>query len=92
MKDYLTSLLRPLLEKPDALEITESTDDMGLLFSIRVDLRDMGYIVGKEGATAKAIRKMAKMYSVRSRIRASVLLLEPHGSTITHKPTEHGTN
>lgn len=78
MKEYLEAVVGPLLLEPSAMEVTESRDDLGVLLSMKVALPDMGMVVGKEGATAKAIRQLLKMYGARQKARISVRFLEPN--------------
>lgn len=77
MKEYLTQLINPLLDNPNSLNIMESEDEKGKLFSIRVSKVDMGRIIGKEGNTISAIRNILHSVAVRRKEVVNLKVLEP---------------
>ena len=76
MKDLLEFLARQLVEHPDAVEVTEVTDERGLLLQLRVDPEDVGKIIGKGGRTARAIRTVVRAAGTRSGVHAAVEILD----------------
>jgi predicted RNA-binding protein YlqC (UPF0109 family) len=85
ISDYLSAILTPLLNHPEALTVTETQDQMGILLSVMVHKEDMGVVVGKAGETAKAVRHLVRIVGIRSNARVSVKINEPMGSTYTAK-------
>lgn len=77
MKSYLTLLISPILDYPDALTIDEIDDEQGKLFSVRVSKNDMGRVIGKEGQTVKLIRNFVAIVAARKGEKVSVKVLEP---------------
>lgn len=77
MKEYLTSLVTPLLTEPQALFISEARDEQGTFLSMNVSKPDMGRVLGKNGDTIKAIRTI--LFAVGGMAKQSVRLkvLEP---------------
>ena len=73
--DYLRALITPLLIEPQALVITQSEDDMGVLLSVNVSKKDMGRIIGKSGEAIKSIRVLTRIAGTPNRV--SVKVLEP---------------
>lgn len=86
IEQYLTDLIRPLLTKPDAAQISQSIDDMGILLTLVVAPEDMGPIIGKSGETAKAIRHLMRIAGVKHNARVSVKINEPDGSPYRPRP------
>ncbi len=66
VKELLEYLAREIVDDPDAVEVTESTDDRGLLFTLRVAQDDMGKVIGRGGRTARSIRTVMKAAAVRA--------------------------
>jgi predicted RNA-binding protein YlqC (UPF0109 family) len=66
VKDLLEFLARELVDNPDAVKVTEVTDDRGLLLQLSVDPDDMGKVIGRAGRTAKAIRTVVRAAAQRS--------------------------
>jgi predicted RNA-binding protein YlqC (UPF0109 family) len=77
--EYLTSLVQPLCDYP--ISTDRKVDEMGVLLSLRVDLRDMGKVVGREGATAKCIRHLLRNFGAPRNARINLRIEEPEGST-----------
>lgn len=78
---YLAQLISPLLSKPEKVVISQSTDDMGILFSLTVAKEDMGSVIGKQGETAKCIRHLIRIAGIKQDARVSLKITEPDGST-----------
>lgn len=69
---WLESIVRGLVNHPDAVTVTAKKDDMGVLFLVHVDQRDAGKVLGKEGRTAKAIRTLLYTKGYAHDMRASL--------------------
>ena len=52
---------------------------MGVLLSLRVNPQDMGQIVGRQGATAKAIRSLLRIVGIKNNARVNLKIEEPEG-------------
>lgn len=72
MKELVEFLARELVDDPDAVEVSESVDDRGLLITVHVAPDDMGKVIGKGGRTAKAIRAVVRAAATRQGINAHV--------------------
>lgn len=83
---YLEQIISPLVTKPEAIRITSTTDEMGVLLSVVVAREDMGSVIGKAGETAKAIRHLIRVAGVKQNARVSVKINEPDGSA--YRPRE----
>jgi len=77
--EYLTSILKPLVDVPSELVITRTVDDMGVLLTVKCGRDDMGRVIGRSGATAKAIRTVLRVFGTRVDARINMKLLEPEG-------------
>lgn len=85
VSEYLSVVVRPLLQHPDHLSVTQTLDELGVLLTIKVHKDDMGVIVGRKGETAKAIRQLVRVVGMQARQRVSIRISEPEGSTYKHK-------
>ena len=65
MKDLVEFLVQELVDEPDAVSITESFDERGPRYQVRVASEDMGKVIGREGRTAKAIRTVVRAAAQR---------------------------
>ena len=67
MKELLEAIVKPLVDNPDEVVITETESESGdaVVYSLRVAQSDMGKVIGKQGRIAKAIRPVMKSASRR---------------------------
>lgn len=79
-QEFVEYLAKQLVEKPDAVKVTRSVDEMGVLLELTVDKDDMGVIIGKEGKTAKAIRTLLRVLGAKNDARVNLKIVEPEGS------------
>lgn len=80
----LETIVKTLVDKPEAVEIDKKVDEMGVLMTLKVDQTDMGKVVGKQGATAKAIRTLVRAAGMKEAATVSLKILEPDGSDRSH--------
>ena len=72
MRELVDFLVSELVDDPDAVEVTESRDDRGMRYTVRVAPDDMGKVIGKGGRTAKAIRAVVRAAATRRGTNAFV--------------------
>jgi predicted RNA-binding protein YlqC (UPF0109 family) len=70
VKELLEFLARELVDDPDAVEVTEGSDDRGPILTLRVAQEDMGKVIGKGGRTARAIRAVVRAAATRQGVRS----------------------
>lgn len=89
MKDLLSFIVTSLVTKPEAVLIDEQKEEGNLNLNLTVDLSDMGLIIGKNGQTIRAIRKLLTVRAIAENIRVNLQLVEPAGQpTEDKKPQE----
>lgn len=76
---YLRMLLEGLVDYPSSIALEKRVDELGVLLSIKVDPQDMGKVVGRQGATAKAIRTLMHAAGKRENAQVSLKFNEPEG-------------
>jgi predicted RNA-binding protein YlqC (UPF0109 family) len=78
--NYLELIVRGLVRNPAGVSVVFSEDVQGVLLTLGVSPRDMGRIIGKDGATAKALRAIMHTFGANLGAKVSVKILEPEGS------------
>ena len=84
--EFLEYLVKSIVDHPDDVKLERSIDDMGVLLRLKVHAEDMGQVVGRQGATAKAIRSLLRIVGIKNNARVNLKIEEPEGST--HVPKE----
>lgn len=60
MKELVKFLAKSLVDYPENVETNESQGERSVSIELKVDSRDMGKVIGKNGRIAKAIRTVVK--------------------------------
>lgn len=68
MQELLITIVKGLVENPDAVTVTvDEPDERNVtVYHLHVAEEDMGRVIGKQGRIAKAIRTIVKAGAVRS--------------------------
>jgi hypothetical protein len=78
-KQFLETLVKALVDHPEAVKIDRTVDEMGVLLTLDVHADDMGKIIGRSGNTAKAIRTLLRVVGMKHDARVNLKINEPEG-------------
>ena len=84
-------IVKALVENPNDVKIARVVDELGVLLTLSVNQNDMGKVIGRSGATAKAIRTILRVVGMKNDARVNLKIEEPEGSTRTNDRT-HGSH
>ncbi|PLT30087.1 KH domain-containing protein [Peribacillus deserti] len=56
MKELIQTIVKPLVDHPEDVQVTVNEEDEKTIYSLTVNKSDMGKVIGKQGRVAKAIR------------------------------------
>src|ERR1700753_2728689 len=79
-QQFLEFVIKALVENPDDVKINRTVDEMGVLLTMSVNQDDMGKVIGRSGATAKAIRTILAVVGMKQNARVNLKTEEPEGS------------
>ena len=76
MKELLLYMAKNLVDDPDAVSVTEVSDDEGKVLELRVAPGDMGKVIGRQGRIAKEIRTIVKTVAQRTGEKVTVEIVD----------------
>ncbi len=76
MKEFLETIIKPIVDKPDEVIITEVEGDSVSIYELRVGTGDLGKVIGKHGKNAQAIRTLLNAVSAKAGKRALLEIIE----------------
>ncbi len=79
-QEFVEYVAKALVNKPEAVKVERTIDEMGVLITLHVDQTDMGYIIGRQGATARAFRTLLRTVGAKNNARVNMKIYEPEGS------------
>jgi predicted RNA-binding protein YlqC (UPF0109 family) len=80
-KDFLEYVVKAIVAHPEKVSIDRTIDERGVLLTLSIDPSDMGYVIGKKGQTAKAIRTLLKIVGAKNNARVNLKINEPAGGS-----------
>jgi predicted RNA-binding protein YlqC (UPF0109 family) len=80
-QEFVEFVVKSLVDTPDVVKTNRTIDERGVLITLDVDPKDMGMIIGRDGATAKAIRTLLRVVGAKRNARVNLKINEPEGST-----------
>jgi len=78
--DFLEYIVKSIVSNPSAVSVDRTVDEMGVLLTLKTDPADMGYVIGRRGQTAQAIRTLLKIVGTKNNARVNLKIYEPEGS------------
>ena len=79
-RDFVEYVVKQVVNHPEDVKVDRKIDEMGVLITLDVNAEDMGMIIGREGATAKALRTLLRVIGAKNNARVNLKINEPEGS------------
>jgi predicted RNA-binding protein YlqC (UPF0109 family) len=78
-RQFVEYIIKNIVGSPDAVSVTRTVDELGVLLTVKVDPKDMPLLIGRAGSTAKSIRTLARIVGMHNNARVNVRIEEPEG-------------
>ena len=75
MKELVEYIVKALVDKPEAVEINESQNEMATIIEVRTAPEDAGKVIGREGRIVNALRTIVKAGAAKEQKRITVEIL-----------------
>lgn len=82
--EWLLALVKGMVGKPEEVFVNAKSDEMGVLFTVKVAPDDAGRVIGREGVISKSIRDLLRCVGLNNKIRASMKLDVPERPNYNH--------
>lgn len=90
-RDFVEYIVKQIVSHPDDVKVERKIDEMGVLITLDVNPEDMGMVIGREGATAKALRTLLRVIGAKNNARVNLKINEPQGSERAERKEERKT-
>ena len=88
MKELLLYMAKNLVDDPDAVTVTEVSEEDGKVLELHVAPGDMGKVIGRQGRIAKEIRTIVKTVAQRTGEKITVEIVDG-GQTVMRDARRH---
>lgn len=83
-KDFVEYVVKAIVNNPNDVKVERTVDERGVLLTLHINQADMGYVIGREGQTARSIRTLLRIVGARNNARVNLKIYEPEGSRRSH--------
>lgn len=89
-QDFLEFVVKSIVNKTDEVKIERTVDERGVLLTLHVSQDDMGYVIGRDGQTARALRILLKIVGAKANARVNMKIYEPENARREHQERKGG--
>ncbi len=79
-QEFVEYVVKAIVAHPEDVKTDRTVDEMGVLITLHLNPSDMGYVIGRQGQTARAIRTLLKIVGAKNNARVNLKIYEPEGS------------
>ena len=79
-QEFLEYVVKAIVAHPENVSIDRTVDERGVLLTLNINPQDMGYVIGRKGQTAQAIRTLLKIVGAKNNARVNLKINEPEGA------------
>lgn len=79
MQAFLETVIKGMVQRPEAVQITTHERRGETVFEVHVDPADIGRLVGRRGNTINAIRTLLSAGAARKGVRCALDLMDERG-------------
>ena len=77
---FVEMVVRAIVNHPEDVSCERTIDERGVLITLKINPEDMGYVIGRQGQTARSIRTLLKIVGAKNNARVNLKIYEPEGS------------
>lgn len=79
-QEFLEFIVKAIVANPAGVKTDRTVDERGVLLTLDITPEDMGYVIGRRGQTAQAIRTLLKIVGAKNNARVNLKINEPEGA------------
>ena len=81
-QEFVEYIIKSIVNHPDDVKASRTVDEMGVLITLKVNPEDMGGVIGKSGATARALRTLLRVVGAKNNARVNLKIEEPENRVV----------
>ncbi len=80
-QEFIEYIVKALVNKPEEVKAERKVDEQGVLITVHTAPEDTGYVIGKAGKTAIAIRTLLATLGAKANMRISFRIDAPENGS-----------
>ena len=82
--EFVEYVVKAIVDHPEDVKVERTVDEMGVLLTLKLNPKDMGYVIGRSGQNARALRTLLRVVGARNNARVNLKIQEPEGGRAEH--------
>lgn len=79
-QEFVENVVKALVGHPEDVKTERTVDERGVLITLHINQDDMGYVIGRQGQTARALRTLLRIVGAKNNARVNLKIYEPEGA------------
>lgn len=75
-QQFVEYIVKSVVSNPDAVQVTRTVDERGVLLELTVDGQDLGRVIGKRGSGAQALRTLLRALGTKNDARYNLKIVD----------------
>lgn len=84
-QEFIEYVVKSIVNHPEDVTSERTIDERGVLITLHINQEDMGYVIGRQGQTARALRILLKIVGAKDNARVNLKIYEPEGARQAHR-------
>lgn len=84
-QSFIEFVVKSIVNHPEDVKTERTVDERGVLITLYVNQDDMGYVIGRQGQTARALRILLKIVGAKDNARVNLKIFEPENMRREHQ-------
>jgi predicted RNA-binding protein YlqC (UPF0109 family) len=84
-QEFIEYVVKSIVNHPEDVKSERTIDERGVLITLHINQEDMGYVIGRQGQTARALRILLKIVGAKEDARVNLKIYEPDGARQAHR-------
>lgn len=84
-QEFVEYVVKAIVNHPEDVKVERTVDDRGVLLTLHINQEDMGYVIGRQGQTARALRILLKTVGAKDDARVNLKIYEPDDMRRQHQ-------
>jgi len=86
-QEFIEYAVKAIVNHPEDVRTERTVDERGVLITLYINQDDMGYVIGRQGQTARALRILLKTVGAKENARVNLKIYEPEEARRAHQGT-----
>ncbi len=87
-QQFIEFLVKSIVNHPEDVRTERTVDERGVLITLYINQDDMGYVIGRQGQTARALRILLKTVGAKDNARVNLKIYEPDEARKAHQDSK----